>query len=468
MSYTNPQESSALVRKRDTDMELMAPPPPPIKKMKRPKKVLDEESYTEGLSQIIKRDFFPSLQEMQLQREYLDAIESKDRAWISTASRNLIDGKTPDHKGILPYDTPLNAKSAIKNETPSTVMGMGTPASVALSIGPSEKARVNTAMRLSEFQAIYTSEDNESFYNLTDRQNKFFSEKRAWLWNGNKLDSKQLIKQKEVEKMLSNAGQLHDDGFIKKDRLAIRDADDRPAQPDLWKWRPKNTLMFTPDGIEDQYQSRAQRAEELSASAPKGINYHNTRIPTLDDTYRPCRSPSPTLSAVRDALGGNVRQTYRSSSEVNSTVAGGETPRVNGYAFVDDEDDDRDEPPLPKIDLGPGDATPSPFRLQERAQKEHLLHRMVDRINKSHNNTSRNGLTGNGEATNLSRFMNSPHRSSPGNLTPAAQRLLGKIGASQTQSESSGRGREPQSSFAQSTPMVSRGSLIKRTPKTKS
>ena len=69
--------SSALVRKR-TDTDLM-PPPPPSKKIKRPKKVIDEETYTEALSKIIARDFFPGLLESETQQEYLDALESKDQ-----------------------------------------------------------------------------------------------------------------------------------------------------------------------------------------------------------------------------------------------------------------------------------------------------------------------------------------------------------------------------------------------------
>ena len=65
------------------------PPAPPVKKIKRPKKVLDEDSYTEALSQIIARDFFPGLLETEIQQEYLDALESKDAAWISSAGQRL-------------------------------------------------------------------------------------------------------------------------------------------------------------------------------------------------------------------------------------------------------------------------------------------------------------------------------------------------------------------------------------------
>ena len=83
----------ALVRKR-TDNELMPPPPAP-KRIKRPKRVLDEDTYTNALSQIIARDFFPGLLESETQQEYLDALESKDDEWIFSASRRLQHVMTP-------------------------------------------------------------------------------------------------------------------------------------------------------------------------------------------------------------------------------------------------------------------------------------------------------------------------------------------------------------------------------------
>ncbi|KLJ09070.1 hypothetical protein EMPG_15506 [Blastomyces silverae] len=42
-------------------------------------------------------------------------------------------------------------------------------------------------MSLSMFQTKYTSEDNESFYKVLDRQNVKKRQKYAWMWNGNKI-----------------------------------------------------------------------------------------------------------------------------------------------------------------------------------------------------------------------------------------------------------------------------------------
>ncbi|KAH7318718.1 nuclear protein DGCR14 [Stachybotrys elegans] len=436
MDSQKPGPSNALVRKRE-DTELM-PPPPPAKKIKRPKKVLDEDSYTEALSHIIARDFFPGLLETETQQEYLDALESKDTAWISSAKRRLQQVMTPGRR----KDRPTPQRVVDAGATPVTYAG-DTPASQAPSaMDTQSRTRLDTNMSLSKFQATYTSEDNESFYKLVDKQNQKRAEKYGWLWRGNKLPSKQMIKQKEVETKLLQSRSLTDDGF-KRDRLAIKDVDDRPAQPDTWNAAPKNSLMFGPDGLQDGVKTVAEASDEASRMGPRAIIYENTRIP---QPHVPQRPPSPTLSSVRDAIAGKPR-----GQDQDSTTGGDETPRVNGYSFVDDEDDD-DEPHKPPqiINLGPGDAV-NPFKVKEQRKRETLHERMVDRIAKSRKESLRNGLTGKADQTPVPKFPSSPRVSA--GLTPAAQRLWSRMGTPQ--------GRTPGGSFGQSTPMKPRGSLLK-------
>ncbi|KAG5994727.1 hypothetical protein E4U52_000807 [Claviceps spartinae] len=427
--------SAALVRKR-VDTDLM-PAPPPVKKIKRPKKVLDEDYYTEAISHIIARDFFPGLLETQIQQEYLDAVESKDAAWISSAGLRLRTVMTPGR------NTKHSSARFTSDggRTPTTFVG-DTPSSIAPTVVTS-KPRLDTSMSLSQFQATYTSEDNESFYRLVDKQNQKKAEKYAWLWRGNKLASKQMIKQKEVSDKLSLTQSLVDDGFERKN-LAIKDRHDRPARPDAWDAAPQNSLMFQPQGLEDGVVTIAQRAEEASRMAPRSIDYANTRAPQLNAPRRP---PSPTMSAVKDAIAGRPRQCDQDSS----VVGGGETPRVNGYSFVDDEEDDDGTQTTPlRIDLGPGDAH-NPFKLQDQRKRELLHERMVDRISKSNKESARTGLTGKAATPQVPRFPSSPRVS--GDLTPAAQRLWSKMATPKNKSS--------RNSFAQSTPMKPRGSLLR-------
>lgn len=435
MDSQHPEASKALTRKR-TDTDLM-PAPPPTKKIKRPKKILDEDSYTEALSQIIARDFFPGLLETQTQQEYLDALESKDAAWISSASRRLKQVMTPGR-----HRTPAPARSFNDGgRTPTSFVGE-TPASVASTVVETRPS-LDTNMSLSKFQATYTSEDNESFYKLVDKQNQKKADKYAWLWRGNKLPSKQMIKQKEVADRLAETRSLVDDGF-KRDRLAIKDRDDRPARPDAWKAKPRNGLMFDPEGLEDGVVTVAQQRDDDSRMAPRQIVYANTKAP---QPHIPQRPPSPTMSSVRDAIAGKPRQRDQDSS----VVGGAETPRVNGYAFVDDEDDEPDASELaPNIDLGPGDAY-NPFKLQEQRKRESLHERMVDRIAKSNKESSRHGFVGKPDQTPVPKFPSSPRVSA--SLTPAAQRLWSKMATPKSKT--------PGGSFGQPTPIRQRGSLLR-------
>lgn len=410
------------MRKR-AEMELMPPPPAP-KRIKRPKTVLDEDTYTESLSRIIARDFFPGLLESETQQEYLDALDSKDPAWISSAGRRLQHVMTPrgQRAPSTPHQRVPDTPRGYAGDTPASTISKASTTFEAIS-------EIDTNMSLAAFQSKYTSEDNESFYKLLDKQNQKKAEKYAWLWTGNKLPSKMQLKQKEIELKLSETRSLTDDGF-KKDRLAIKDKDDRPAAPDAWKVAPKNALMFRPDNMDDGVETVAERAQAESRAPPRSIVYANTRMPGSAITPEETIPPSPSLSAVRDAIAGKPRRV-----DQDSTAGGNETPRVNGYAFVDDEEPEPEaESAGPVINLGPGDATPNPFHLQEQRSWEGLHHRMVDRIAQSKRTSARLGLTGKPDKTPLTKYPSSPRVT--GDLTPAAQRLWSKIGSSGNQNRS--------------------------------
>lgn len=91
---------------------------------------------------------------------------------------------------------------------------------------------------------------------------------------------------KEVEAKLQQTRSLLDDGF-KRDRLAIKDSDDRPARPDSWNSKARNGLMFNPDDLDDGVVTRAEMAEGTSRMAPRSIVYENTKIPLPHVPERP-------------------------------------------------------------------------------------------------------------------------------------------------------------------------------------
>jgi protein DGCR14 len=187
------EPTSKALTKRSAETALMLPPPAP-KRIKRPVRVVNEENYLSALSHIIKRDYFPGLAEVESQQEYLDALESKDAKWITEAGHRLEQAMTPGpargRRGtsMAPSMTPMRG---IGGETP---LGQGgeTPMSVAgseASIGTNlvDIDRQDLNLSLSAFQAKYTSDDNESFYKLLDKENLKKRENNAWLWDGNQI-----------------------------------------------------------------------------------------------------------------------------------------------------------------------------------------------------------------------------------------------------------------------------------------
>lgn len=462
--------SSALTKRHSPSSSALMPPPPPPKRIKRPPKVLDEDDYTEALSQIIARDYFPGLLESKVQQEYLTALESNDPVWIAEAGAKLREVMTPGPEirsrqaraaRNTRFNTPLPGdrtpmKGATPGATPRGFRGDETPvSSVAETEDPSEerKAEINTStLSLSAFQSKYTSEDNESFNALLDKYNTKRREKHAHLWTPDQRipSARQLAHRAREAKLLK---QKSDDEASGKSLIPITvgGADpNRPARPDAWKIKkPDNTFMFLPSSVDEDGLETVMEAKELASRAgPKQVIHANTRLPPpplpkpKDDV-----PPSPSLSAVRDAIAGRPRL---SASEADAIS--GETPRVNGYAFVDEDEPENlaatemgaEEPTYQDLlagQFGDGagaDKTPNPFKIAEMRRREDLHHRMVEKGTRRKKERERERE----RAENVvPRFPSSPmvfggrtpagpkgrDGGSGGGLTPAAKRLLDRV-----------------------------------------
>lgn len=437
------------------------PPPPPPKRIKRPATVLDEDVYTNALSHIIARDFFPGLLETQTKQEYLDALESEDKEWITSAKQKLADvmrtptpGRRPDRRDIV-AGTPQNFRP---DETPHGWGGDTPMSTVSTTTEQRPEGEGGGAVDVSNlgllaFQAKYTSEDNESFNKVLDTQNVKRREKHAWLWSGNRIPSaRQIAHHQHETKRITAQGGNPERIIVKQDDTQLQpaiktDLDARPAKPDAWKTSSDNSLMFLPSSIEDTHETIPQKAEAASRAGPKKVFYQNTRLVDADAAAAADAVPaSPSLSVIQDAIAGRPRL---SASEAASAVPGGETPRVNGYAFVDEVEPESGAADEDHVDwrlLGSSDSTPNPFQIRETRKREALHHRMVDRVART-KRVENAAATTKTPVSSTPRFA-TPHidfglRSTPAGsgsvggdggskkmLTPAAQKLLYRVGGS--------------------------------------
>ncbi|CAA7266553.1 unnamed protein product [Cyclocybe aegerita] len=437
--------------------------------------VLEEEEYTAALSHIIARDFFPSLVHLDATNEYLDALSTRDPHLINASVRRLEELSTPAPStrrrvAHTPSQTPLGYAAETPLRTP---ISRGEP--------QPKRARYDTDLSLDNFQAQYTSEDNSSFTQILDEENRQRKEKWGWAWEAQKRVEQQHAKMVERrERALIEpptvtgvrgkfaieqptvAGLITDgkeEGVEREDEekgeekgegssavvLAKQDdsmvdimapqKDIRTAGVDGWKFKARNSLMFAPDADVSPYNPPSKPAE---GKGQKAVNYASTRLQEDEHRAGDAKSvsapPSPTRSRIDAAITGTP---YHPRS-----------PKESGFPLVPNL-------PSPTPDqLGPAamkqlmtwgtlNATPriigqtgdpgdlqTPFHIPDITVREAISHKLSNNAAKSLR--AKAGLFGKTPRTALAGKKGSmappswtPRRAEVAdNLTPAARRLL--------------------------------------------
>ncbi|KAF8640738.1 hypothetical protein AX17_000389 [Amanita inopinata Kibby_2008] len=456
--------------------------------------VLEEDEYTAALSQIIARDFYPSLVHLDATNNYLDALDTRDPHLIHASVRRLEEiGRTPvaSTSRHAPYRTP--------SQTPFYHSPSDTPPRTPHGEASAKRLKYDTNISLDAFQARYTSEDNASFTQILEDENRKRKEKYGWAWEAQrKVEAQRERMLESREKMLieappvtgvrerfrieaSNpAGLLTDgsqeakDGDEEKETdngtedqgknldVALRqerggDADDvdvlaprkdtRAAGVDGWKFKVRNSLMFSPDADESPYRPPLSVSE--AKIDPKVIKYGNTRLQEQEHSSSTSRSasgpPSPTRSRIEAAITGTPYRPKSPSASDFTLVPNipSPTPAELGPAAVKQlmtwgtlgatprvisKPDDMDMPP-----------PSTPFHLPDISTREAISHKLSNKASKSlRAKASLLGLGSLGRTpgigtpgTTMGRKGNmgppswTPRKSEvPGNLTPAARRLL--------------------------------------------
>jgi len=333
--------------------------------------VLDEDEYTAALSHIIARDFFPNLVHLDATNEYLDALDTRDPHLINASVRRIEEiNATPalsSRRTRLPYQTPSQTPYAAgPSNTP-----MRTPLNGAGEERPAKRPRYDTNLSLDNFQARYTSEDNSSFTQILDDENRQRKEKWGWAWEAQKRVEQQKDRMLEArEKMLiegptmtgvrekfvieapTNAGLITDGKEGKKDEsreegevekgneVIVKEKanqsgetdvmapkkDTRSAGVDGWNFKvrypsficstvwlncfiqTRNSLMFPPDADSSPYHQRPKPVV-VPKGEEKSIAYGSTRLPEQDDSTSTSRCLSEPPSPTRSRIDAAIQGT---------------------------------------------------------------------------------------------------------------------------------------------------------------
>ncbi|OCF35879.1 hypothetical protein I317_07267 [Kwoniella heveanensis CBS 569] len=266
-SSSSSSSANALIPRTGAAPKLIAGPKTGQKSLYQ-QHVLDEDTYTDALSHIISRDFFPNLPHLHATNDYLKALTDNDPELLSASIRRLaalaqekemsrtpvggrrslddIDAERARRTELAMTGTPYIALPGARGRpmrTPVGARGWETPAGVAESSrsarrryeeydeldgmgrpggsssnvqGPGaglsrpikrkRQREVRDDLSLDAFQRNYTSEDNASFVQIVDQENARRREERwGWAWEAEKKAEQRRLVGEEKRKMILDA-----------------------------------------------------------------------------------------------------------------------------------------------------------------------------------------------------------------------------------------------------------------------
>ncbi|KAJ8678495.1 hypothetical protein QAD02_014282 [Eretmocerus hayati] len=261
-------------------------------------KVLKEEKYVEKLSEIIQRDFFPDLEKLKAQNEYIEALEQNDTKKMRELYEKYSLENRPRSERLA---SPATFETPVRNEGTSED---GSPES-NLEVKDTASNNESQKVGLDDFLSSNTSEDNASFEDILEENEKRHKLKYSWLYKS-ETDPKALA--------IDN----------NSCPLAVKDkARKRPFELDTWSYKNKNYIMYVPDGVElttdEKIELAKKRQEIIHSNTRLKVNPFNEQ-----QNKETINELAKVQSKVKDGkIGIDGKEIIRT-----------DTPRINGYTIL--------------------------------------------------------------------------------------------------------------------------------------
>ncbi|XP_005990218.1 splicing factor ESS-2 homolog [Latimeria chalumnae] len=300
---------------------------------KSSKKIMDEETYIESLEKIIQRDFFPDVEKLRAQKEYLEAEEGGDLEKMREIAIKF--GSTlgkPSGDPLAPYVTPATFETPeVRPGSPSS-QKKAAQERTGTDEGEKEKEKApgssSDLPTLDHFLARNTSEDNASFDQIMEQAKEREKLKHAWLY--------------EAEEEFK---QRHDDNLALPS-AEMQALESGKAGVETWAYKAKNVLMYYPEGM---------KSEDVFKK-PREVIHKNTRF--QGDLF----SKAVSKSQLQQAAALNAQFKQGKVGPDGKELIPQESPKVNGYGFM------ATPSPAPGVTDSPlmtwGEIEGTPFRLE--------------------------------------------------------------------------------------------------------
>merc|ERR1719232_2543509 len=267
---------------------------------------MDEDEYVAKVEKIIERDFFPELDKLKAQSEYIDA---RDRNDLETMSRleEKYSGVRPDTGRRLAspatFDTPVDAP---RESDPRRPEGTEDTAEKDKEDGGKTEDKEEEKITLDRFMANHTSEDNESFIELQEESEKKHRIKNAWMYKDEALYLEMKAQQMALPSVEEQAAIQH-----------------RPDNVDTWTYQNINSVFHNPDGLELSDKEKIEKAKK-----EKIILHGNTRI-----SKTPWKSDKEQAKINREIEMKKALAAGRVGID-GKELTRPETPSVNGFKLM--------------------------------------------------------------------------------------------------------------------------------------